>query len=145
MSTKKRILVAEDDLATSQAWNELITAWGYRVEVAEDGKGALELVDSYEPHILLLDLRLPQKDGIQVLSELREKGLQIPTVMISGEGEVPAAVQAIKLGGHDYSRQPVDPSPLRFLLNNLSPHLTVSEVNQRLRRRHINAGRLVPM
>jgi DNA-binding NtrC family response regulator len=145
MPSEKRIVVAEDDLATSQAWSELIAAWGFRVEVAEDGKRALELVESYEPHILLLDLRLPQKDGIQVLSELREKGLQVSTVMISGEGEIPDAVQAIKLGAYDYLRKPVDPSHLRLLLNNLSTHLTVSEENQRLRRRLINAGQLGPM
>src|SRR5579883_3437412 len=145
MANEKRILVAEDDLATSQAWSELIVAWGFRVEIAEDGKRALELIESYQPHILLLDLRLPQKDGIQVLSELREKGLHIPTIMISGEGEIPDAVQAIKLGAYDYLRKPVDPSHLRLLLNNLSTHLTVSEENQRLRRRLINAGQLGPM
>jgi DNA-binding response OmpR family regulator len=83
MPNEKRVLVAEDDVATSQAWCELIGAWGFRVEAAEDGKRAVEMVESWEPHILLLDLRLPQKDGIQVLSELRERGLQMPTVMIS--------------------------------------------------------------
>ena len=145
MPSEKRILVAEDDLATSQALSELIATWGFRVEVAEDGKRALELVERYEPHILLLDLRLPQMDGIQILSEFRQKGLQVPTVMISGEGEIPDAVQAIKLGAYDYLRKPVDPAHLRLLLNNLSTHLTVSEENQRLRRRLIDAGRLGPM
>jgi DNA-binding NtrC family response regulator len=145
MPSEKRILVAEDDLATSEAWSELIAAWGFRVEVAENGKRALEMVQSYEPHILLLDLRLPQMDGIQVLSELREKGLQVSTVMISGEGEIPDAVRAIKLGAYDYLRKPVDPSHLRLLLNNLSTHLTVSAENQRLRRRLIDAGQLGPM
>jgi DNA-binding NtrC family response regulator len=145
MPREKRILVAEDDLATSQAWTELIAAWGFRVEVAEDGKRALELVQSYEPDILLLDLRLPQMDGIQVLGGIREKGLQVSTVMISGEGEIPDAVQAIKLGAYDYLRKPVDPAHLRLLLNNLSTHLSVSEENQRLRRRLINAGQLGPM
>src|SRR5438552_11507222 len=145
MPSEKRILVAEDDLATSQAWSELSAAWGFRVEVAEDGKRALELVESYEPHILLLDLRLPQKDGIQILSELRARGLQIPTVMISGEGEIPDAVQSIKLGAYDYLRKPVDPPHLRVLLNNLTAHLIVSEENQRLRRRLIRAGQLGQM
>jgi two-component system, NtrC family, response regulator HydG len=145
MPNEKRVLVAEDDVATSQAWCELIGAWGFRVEAAEDGKRAVEMVESWEPHILLLDLRLPQKDGIQVLSELRERGLQMPTVMISGEGEIPDAVQAIKLGAYDYLRKPVDPSHLRLMLNSLSTHLTVSEENQRLRRRLINAGQLGPM
>ncbi|MGH7932539.1 MAG: sigma-54-dependent transcriptional regulator [Candidatus Binataceae bacterium] len=145
MSAEKRILVAEDDLATRQAWCELIAAWGFRVEVAEDGKRALDLIDNYDPHILLLDLKLPEKDGIEVLANIRARGLQIPTVVISGEGEISDAVQSIKLGAYDYLRKPVDPPHLRVLLNNLSAHLTVNEENQRLRRRLIRAGELGPL
>jgi len=145
MAVEKRILVAEDDLATRQAWCELIAAWGFKIEVAEDGDRALELVESYDPHILLLDLRLPRKDGLQVLKEIRERGLQIPTVVISGEGEISDAVQSIKLGAYDYLRKPVDPPHLRVLLNNLSLHLTTTEENKRLRRRLIRAGELGPM
>jgi DNA-binding NtrC family response regulator len=142
MPSEKRILVAEDDVATGQAWSELIASWGFKVSIAEDGKRALELAESYDPHILLLDLRLPQLNGLEVLSALRERGVQIPTIMISGEGEISDAVQAIKLGAYDYLRKPVDPPHLRVLLNNLSTHLTVSEENQRLRRRLLRAGEL---
>jgi len=142
MPSEKRILVAEDDVATGHAWSELIASWGYLVSIAEDGKLALELADSYDPHILLLDLRLPYLNGLEVLSELRQRGLQIPTIMISGEGEISDAVQAIKLGAYDYLRKPVDPPHLRVLLNNLSAHLTISEENQRLRRRLLRAGEL---
>src|ERR1700724_285928 len=89
MPSEKRILVAEDDLATGRAWSELIASWGFKVTIAEDGRRALDLVESYDPHILLLDLRLPQLNGLEVLSELRERGgMQIPTIMISGEGEI---------------------------------------------------------
>jgi two-component system, NtrC family, response regulator HydG len=142
MPKEKRILVAEDDLATGQAWSELIASWGYKVSIAEDGKRALELADSYDPHILLLDLRLPQLNGLEVLSELRQRGVEIPTIMISGEGDISDAVQAIKLGAYDYLRKPVDPPHLRVLLNNLSAHLTISQENQRLRRRLLRAGEL---
>ncbi|MBF6559384.1 MAG: sigma-54-dependent Fis family transcriptional regulator [Candidatus Binataceae bacterium] len=142
MPDEKRILVAEDDVATGQAWSELIASWGYRVEIAEDGQRALDLIDSYDPHILLLDLRLPEKNGLEVLGEMRERGVQIPTVMISGEGEIADAVQAIKLGAYDYLRKPVDPPHLRVLLNNLKTHLTISDENQRLRRRLLRAGEL---
>jgi DNA-binding NtrC family response regulator len=142
MTTERRILVAEDDFATRQAWCKLIVSWGFNVEAAEDGKRVLELIDSYDPHILLLDLKLPYKDGIQVLSEIRDKGLQIPTLVISGEGDFPDAVQSIKLGAYDYLRKPVDPPHLRVLLNNLGAHLTISEENQRLRRRLMRAGEL---
>ncbi len=142
MPGEKRILVAEDDVATGQAWSELIASWGFKVSIAEDGKRALELAESYDPHILLLDLRLPQLNGLEVLSELRRRGAQFPTIMISGEGEIADAVQAIKLGAYDYLRKPVDPPHLKVLLNNLSAHLTVSEENQRLRRRLLRAGEL---
>ncbi len=142
MASEKRILVAEDDLATGQAWSELIASWGFKVNIAGDGKRALELAESYDPHILLLDLRLPHLNGLEVLSELRQRGVQVPTIMISGEGEISDAVQAIKLGAYDYLRKPVDPPHLRVLLNNLSTHLTVSEENQRLRRRLLRAGEL---
>jgi DNA-binding NtrC family response regulator len=142
MPGEKRILVAEDDVATGQAWSELIASWGFKVSIAEDGKRALELAESYDPHILLLDLRLPELNGLEVLGELQRRGVQIPTIMISGEGEFSDAVQAIKLGAYDYLRKPVDPPHLRVLLNNLSTHLTVSEENQRLRRRLLRAGEL---
>ena len=55
---------------------------------------------------------------LEVLSELRQRGVDIPTIMISGEGEISDAVQAIKLGAYDYLRKPVDPPHLRVLLNN---------------------------
>ncbi|HTY54295.1 MAG TPA: sigma-54 dependent transcriptional regulator [Candidatus Binataceae bacterium] len=145
MTNEKRILVAEDDPATREAWRKLIASWGFKVDAAADGQQALELIDNYDPHILLLDLKLPQKDGIQVLTEIREKGLQIPTVVISGEGDLPDAIQTIKLGAYDYLRKPVDPAHLRVLLNNLSAHLTVSEENQRLRRQLMRAGELGSM
>src|SRR5271169_422002 len=142
MADAKRVLVAEDHPRTRQAWTELIASWGFKVEAAEDGQRAIELIGSFEPHILLLDLKLPIKDGLGVLSEIRQRGLPITTIVISGEGDIPDAVQAIKLGAYDYLRKPVDPPRLRQTLNNLSEHLAVSEENQRLRLRLMGVGQL---
>jgi DNA-binding NtrC family response regulator len=145
MADAKRVLVAEDHPRTRYAWVELIASWGFRVEAAEDGQRAIELIASFEPHILLLDLKLPIKDGLGVLSEIRQRGLPITTIVISGEGDIPDAVQAIKLGAYDYLRKPVDPPRLRQTLNNLSEHLAVSEENQRLRLRLMGVGELGPI
>jgi DNA-binding NtrC family response regulator len=142
MADAKRVLVAEDHPRTRQAWTELIASWGFEVEAAEDGQRAVELIGSFEPHILLLDLKLPIKDGLGVLGEIRQRGLPITTIVISGEGDIPDAVQAIKLGAYDYLRKPVDPPRLRQTLNNLSEHLAVSEENQRLRLRLMGVGQL---
>ncbi len=145
MADAKRVLVAEDHARTRHAWVELIASWGFKVEAAEDGQRAIELIASFEPHIVLLDLKLPIKDGLGVLSEIRQRGLPITTIVISGEGDIPDAVQAIKLGAYDYLRKPVDPPRLRQTLNNLSEHLAVSEENQRLRLRLMGVGELGPI
>jgi DNA-binding NtrC family response regulator len=144
-ANEKRILVVEDDPTTRQAWCELISAWGFKVAAARDGQEGLEMAQSYEPHILLSDLRMPRKDGLTLLKELRESGRNIATIIISGEGDIPEAVQAIKFGAYDYLRKPIDPQHLRVLLNNLAEHLNVSAENVRLRRRLMGAGELGPM
>ena len=69
MADPKRVLVAEDHPRTRQAWTELIASWGFKVEAAEDGQRAVELIGSFDPHILLLDLKLPLKDGLAVLAK----------------------------------------------------------------------------
>ena len=145
MADAKRVLVAEDHPRTRHAWTELITSWGYMVESAEDGKRAIELAETFEPHIMLLDLKLPDADGISILSQIRQRGLPITTIVISGVGDIPDAVQAIKLGAYDYLRKPVDPPRLHLMLKNLSEHLAVSEENQRLRLRLMGVGELGPI
>lgn len=145
MRDAKRILVVEDDPSTRNAWSELIDSWGYQIIAAEDGVRALELVHLTEPDILLLDLKLPRKDGLEVLAELRDQGAQQPTIIVSGEGEIPDAVQSMKLGAYDYLRKPVDLPHLKVLLHNLSDHLNISAENRRLRQRLIRVGELGPL
>jgi len=142
MADEKRILVAEDNSATRRAWSELIVSWGYRVEAAADGEQALGLVESFSPNILLLDLRLPRKDGFAVLEALREQGLDLAsrTIVISGHGDIPDAVRAMKLGVYDYMRKPVDPAHLRIVMANLAQHVNVSQENLRLRHLLRKAG-----
>jgi DNA-binding NtrC family response regulator len=137
-----KVLIVEDNSDAREAWSTLISSWGYRVDTAEDGEQALQLIESSDPQILLLDLRLPKKDGLAVLREIRANGWQIPTIVISGEGDIDDAVQSIKLGAYDYLRKPVDPHHMEVLLNNLRTHLTVSKENQLLRRRLMDAGEL---
>jgi DNA-binding NtrC family response regulator len=140
-----KVLIVEDDADSREGWSILISRWGYRVDTAEDGERALQKIDSAAPQILLLDLKLPKKDGLAVLREVQANGWQIPAIVISGEGEIEDAVKSIKLGAYDYLRKPVDPHHLEVLLNNLRSHLTVSRENQLLRRRLMDAGELGQM
>ena len=145
MGNLYRILVAEDHQRTRFAWTELITSWGFVVEAAEDGRRATELIDSFEPHVLLLDLKMPFKDGLEVLGEIREKRLPIATIVISGEGDIFEAVQAVKNGAYDYLRKPIDPERLHMMVNNLCNQISMDEENRRLRMHLMNAGKLGPL
>jgi len=145
MKAGPRVLIVEDNADVREALTLLISSWGYRVESADDGERALQMIESCDPQILLLDLRLPKKDGLAVLAEIRANGWQLPTIVISGEGEIEDAVESIKLGAYDYLRKPVDPHHLQVLLNNLRTHISVSKENQLLRRRLMEAGELGPM
>jgi DNA-binding NtrC family response regulator len=145
MSDLKRVLVAEDDKATHDEWSDSLTAWGYEVAVAEDGDTALGAIKSFSPHIFLCDLKMPMRDGLTLLKDIHEMGLELSTIIISGEGEIPEAVQAIKLGAIDYLRKPVDPHHLRQVLKTLSENISVREENLRLRRRLMETGELGPI
>ena len=65
MANEIRVLIAEDDVNTHADWRESLAAWGFRGEIAEDGVRALELISSFNPHILLSDLRMPRKGGLE--------------------------------------------------------------------------------
>jgi DNA-binding NtrC family response regulator len=142
LPVEKRILVAEDDTATHEEWRELLESWGYKVVVAEDGEKALEQIKSFDPHILLTDLKMPNRDGLQLLRDINELGLRLITLVISGAGDIPEAVEAIKLGALDYMRKPIDPPHLRQSLKTLTDYIDTREENRLLRRQLSEVGQV---
>ena len=98
MTNISRILVVEDDPTTLQAWCGMIRTWGFDVAGAIDGEDALDRLPHYDPHVLISDLKMPRRDGLSLLKEMRRLGVGIPALIISGEGDIPEAVAAIKLG-----------------------------------------------
>src|ERR1700694_193053 len=145
MPEQKRILVAEDDVTTHEDWCAMLGSWGYEVKMAEDGEKALDLLRNFQPHILLSDLRMPHRDGLNLLRDIRELHLETLPIIISGVGEIPDAVQAIKLGAADYLTKPIDPPHLQQILKKLTEHIDVREENLRLRRRLVEVGELGPL
>jgi DNA-binding NtrC family response regulator len=128
MNDGTRILIAEDDATTLEAWCGMIRTWGFQVAGAADGEEALGQLRSFDPHILIADLKMPRLDGLGLLKGMRQLGVNIPTLIISGEGDIPEAVAAIKLGAVDYVRKPIDPPHLRALLNALAQNRGFGEL-----------------
>ena len=141
MSTKEigdkfheRVLIVEDDAAARVGMEQLIRSWGFSVEAASDGDEALARVGVFRPGIVLTDLVMPKMSGLELLRALKEQGEHTTTVILTAQGTVETAVQAIKEGAYDYLTKPVDLQRLRILLAKIvERHETLREV-QVLRR-----------
>jgi two-component system nitrogen regulation response regulator NtrX len=103
-----RLLIVDDDPLVRQSLREWLEHDGYVAFEAGDGKTALELLDEEALDLLLLDLQLPRISGIEVLREIVSRRLDIPVVIVSGKGTIPAAVETMKLGALDFVEKPID-------------------------------------
>jgi DNA-binding NtrC family response regulator len=114
-----RILVVEDDAAARVGFQQLLRGWGFAVEAAADGEAALQLVPEFRPDIVLTDLVMPKLDGIGLLRALQQEGPGVTTVILTAQGTVDTAVEALKQGAYDYLSKPVDFQRLRILLDKI--------------------------
>lgn len=104
---RKTVMVVEDNVLNRELTNALLKTAGYRVVLAKDGAEALMMVGREAIDLLLLDVDLPFIDGHKVLEALREKGIEVPTIFVSGlPGEEPE-VRAFEIGAADFIRKPV--------------------------------------
>jgi bidirectional [NiFe] hydrogenase diaphorase subunit len=104
----KPILLVEDEAVMRESVRDWLTDVGYQVETAEDGEQALRTIAEQEFGLLILDLKLPGKDGLEVLREAREKYPKLKGVIITAYPSVETAVEAIKRGAVDYLPKPFD-------------------------------------
>ncbi len=140
------ILVVEDDAASRKGLQELLTAWGYDVSAADDGAEALERAAAEPPDVVISDLVMPGLDGMELLAVLNRDYPAIVVIVLTGQGSIESAVQAMKDGAYDYLTKPVDPARLRVLIEKaLERTETLREVRLLRRQlRHRGAfGRLV--
>ncbi len=112
----KPILIVEDEAITRESLREWLTYSGYRVETAKEGEEALEAIAEQDFGLVILDLRLPGKDGIEVLREAKEKRPQLKGVIITAYPAVETALEAMKEGAIDYLPKPFDLNQLEKII-----------------------------
>ncbi|GAI33007.1 unnamed protein product, partial [marine sediment metagenome] len=118
----KPILIVEDEAITRESLRDWLTYSGYQVETAKAGEEALEAIAEQDFGIVILDLRLPGKDRIEVLREAKEKRPQLKGVIITAYPSVATAVEATKEGAIDYLPKPFDLNHLeRIIRDTLGP------------------------
>src|SRR5437879_10685207 len=103
-----RILVVDDEAPVREVLTEYFTTEGYAVEGAGSGAEALTVVRGGRADLVLLDVRMPGLDGVQVLRKIREINGDVPVIMVTANEDVSLAKETLKLGASDYVAKPFD-------------------------------------
>lgn len=104
----KRILLVEDEQGLVLTLSDFLDSEGYTVEVANDGDAGFRRAVEEAFDILILDVMLPRKNGFDLLRDLRQRGLQIPAIMLTARGQIVDRILGLKLGADDYLTKPFD-------------------------------------
>jgi len=143
---KAKILIAEDEPASRAGLQELLTSWGYTVTAAANGQEALERASELQPSLIIADLVMPKMDGLTLLRTLKNDATLPSLIILTGQGTIETAVQAMQEGAYDYLTKPVDIGRLRVLVEKALERGAVLKEVKLLRHqvRHLGRfGRLV--
>nr|NJM00876.1 response regulator [Desulfobacula sp.] len=103
----KKILVIDDEVYIRDSVIGFLEDFGFEVISAENGRTGLEIFDTHHPDLVLCDLRMPEMDGLEVLTGVRERNSKIPIIIVSGAGNIADTVEALRLGAWDYIIKPI--------------------------------------
>src|SRR5262245_42696960 len=109
-----KILVVDDQSDMRWLLSRLLQEQGFEVSTVNDGVQLLSRVQQEAPQVILLDLKMPRLDGLQALAQLKELVPEVPVIVITAYGDIPSAVQAMKLGAYDFLTKPFDNDELLY-------------------------------
>ena len=116
-TTGERVLIVEDEPSTRLGLTELVRTWGFTADSAADGEEALQRITVFRPSIIISDLVMPRMGGLDLLRALKDDGGEYTVVILTAQGTVETAVEAIKEGAYDYLTKPIEPQRLKILLD----------------------------
>lgn len=129
MTKALKILVADDDTTHRDMLRVLLEEWGYAVEDVADGIAAVEACHARPFDLVLMDVRMPGKSGLEALEDLKGSNPALPVLIMTAFSDVEAAVQAIKAGAYDYLTKPLDFEKLKNVLRNVFAHVGLLREN----------------
>ena len=112
------ILVVEDDPRSARLISDILGIDGHGVDVVASAKAFAPALESVQPAAVLLDLRLPDGDGLSLLRGMRDRGVDTPVIVLTASDSAQDAVEAMKLGAFDFLTKPVDREKLRIVVRN---------------------------
>jgi DNA-binding NtrC family response regulator len=142
---QEKVLIVEDEENERTGLAELLSSWGYRTDTARDGLEGLERVAIFSPSIVLTDMKMPRMGGLELLEKLASDSQTMAVVVVTAQGTIDSAVQAMRMGAYDYITKPVDTNRLRSILQNASALLGTRVELEVTRRKLRDAGSLGTM
>jgi DNA-binding NtrC family response regulator len=118
--SQEKILIVEDEENERTGLAELISSWGYRVETARDGVEGYEKITAWSPAIVVTDLKMPRMGGLELIERLSSSSQSVAVIVVTAQGTIDSAVQAMRMGAYDYITKPIDISRLKTILQNAS-------------------------
>jgi len=106
-----QVLIVDDDPYISELIRSTLETEEYIIDIANDGLMALEKLNTFNPNLIILDIKMPGLDGIQVLQKIRETS-EVPVIMLTGLTDQDALIQSMGLGADDFMRKPFMPREL---------------------------------
>ena len=140
--SQEKVLIVEDEENERTGLAELVSSWGYAAETARDGQEGYEKVTSWSPHIVITDLKMPRLGGLELLEKISGDSQSMAVIVVTAQGSIDSAVQAMRIGAYDYVAKPIDTSRLRTILQNASALLGARVELEATRRKLRDAGSL---
>jgi two-component system response regulator FixJ len=112
MSERKRIHLVDDEESVRRSTSFMLRTSGYDVDTYPSGVAFLDKLQNARPGCILLDVRMPEMDGIEVQAELAKRGVKLPVIVLTGHGDVGTAVAAMKGGAIDFLEKPFEKDAL---------------------------------
>ncbi len=134
MALKANILVVDDSEGTRNLCAKMLEGDGHRVSTTEDGKYAIELLETESFDLIVSDLMMPGVDGMGLLRHVTDQGLKCPVVLVTAYASVATAVHAMRQGAYDYVPKPFDTDELQIVVRRALEHAQLKSENQDLKR-----------
>jgi two-component system nitrogen regulation response regulator NtrX len=129
----QRILIVDDEAGIRSSLSQVLSDEGFEIEAVPTGEKAIERLQEATFHLVLLDVWLPKRDGLEILQEIKAAHPDVAVVMISGHANVETAVRATKLGAFDFVEKPLSLEKIALAARNALKHRRLEERNRALR------------
>ncbi|HVH06679.1 MAG TPA: sigma-54 dependent transcriptional regulator [Myxococcota bacterium] len=138
-----RILIVDDEASIRRSLGGILSDEGFEPAEAPDGEAALERLREGAPDLVLLDIAMPGRDGVQILQEMQRGWPGLPVVMMSGHGTIETAVRATQLGAFDFLEKPLSVEKLLLTIRHALDRASLERENRRLRAEAVRAHEIL--